>query len=267
MTKRKWIAYLTVAVLLLGIGITVWPYGNAKFWAADLKDVRKHADQGGISTVDLSDDRNVLGFVHYLFVGKVIDQGESRKINVFTLNQYQVHVITSIKGNLQGNVSIYSTSKQIGSTYIIGARWNTDNLNLLIPQDDVTSLITDNAALSDEQLKSLAESDPRIVALRKAYPNEVPYNADVKSHTTYNSYQSLMSGHLFTPLPLAESAPSAAPASAASVSPSESPSTAPELASPPEPSIEPTAAPEQPTPTPEPSPVPVPSDLAPTSSM
>src|SRR5258705_13716734 len=57
----------------------------------------------GISGVDLSDDRNLVGMAHHFFVGKVISQGEPRRIDdMFTLDEYKVSVLLNIKGNLEG---------------------------------------------------------------------------------------------------------------------------------------------------------------------
>src|SRR5208283_2855484 len=102
-------------------------------------------------------------------------------------------------------------------------------------------------------LKTIAELNPRVIALEAAYPNEKVDSYDVTHNTAYNSYQSLQSGQLFTPPPFVESSPSVAPATesiapssepAASVSPSESPTQSPELTTTPEATIEATATPE-----------------------
>ncbi len=99
-------------------------------------------------------------------------------------------------------------------------------------------LISRDTSLSDAQLSAIAESDERVIALKNAYPREILSPADVGHNTTYNSYQSLQSGHLFTP-PSDVSAPSPVDAASnAPVAPSDAPTN--DVASP-TPSIDATA--------------------------
>jgi hypothetical protein len=44
--------------------------------------------------------------------------------------------------------------------------------------------------VSDEQLKTLSENGEKVIAMRKAYPDEQLANIDIKYHTAYNSYVS-----------------------------------------------------------------------------
>ena len=146
--------------------------------------------QEGSSSVDLSDDRNLIGLAHKFFVGKVISQGEPRKLSIFTMYPYEVDVILNIKGNLQGTITVYTHGLQPGSTYLMGTRWNENDWGLITSFLDGRELISGDQALTTEQLKPLAENNPRVLALQKAYPNEIPIYSDVKHNTTYNSYKS-----------------------------------------------------------------------------
>jgi hypothetical protein len=51
-------------------------------------------------------------------------------------------------------------------------------------------LLTSDANLSDAELKTLAESNPKVITAQNAYRNERLRLSDVKNHTDYNSYAS-----------------------------------------------------------------------------
>jgi hypothetical protein len=52
-------------------------------------------------------------------------------------------------------------------------------------------LITSNSELSANQLRELAENDPRVEQLANAYPNEVLLESDIRANNTLNSYKSV----------------------------------------------------------------------------
>jgi hypothetical protein len=167
----------------------------------------------GSSTVDLSDIRNLMGIAYFSFVGKVTAQGDAQKFDMFTLYPYKVKVLLNIKGNLQGTITVYTNGLQSGSTYVMGARWNENNWGIITALLDGRTTLSNDATLSDEQLKVLAENDERVIALQKAYPSEVSFYGDVRHNTTWNSYESLLSRHPLvsspfeapSPLPIGQS--------------------------------------------------------------
>lgn len=198
--------------------------------------------------MNIEDDRYLAGGVHYIFVGKVVKQtGTLLMVGPQVSAQYAVEVISNIKGNLAGTVTVAQMGASVntrtgrvvflfgdtdyllpGATYLLATRysprWNV--YELWTPPYD-RKLLTEDTSLSTEQLEALAAKDERVQALQKAYPNEILIGRDIKYGTTWNSYESLKSGHLFTPPPFAES----------------NPTVSPELTATPEPSIQSSATP------------------------
>jgi hypothetical protein len=222
----------------------------------------KKPDAAGISAIDMSDDRNLLGFYHFVLVGKVVSQGETRQLDMFTANQYTINPILNIKGNLTGPVNVYGSGLQAGSTYIMCFYWNLNNWNLLTVSNNGLELLTSDPMLSNGQLRVLADGKDRVIALQRAYPNETFHGGDPNKR--WNSYESLKSGHPLIPPPFDEAAPSTVPTSE-SVAPASEPaeSVGPSVAPTPttEPTVEPTLTPvpsPELTPTPEPTATPTP---------
>lgn len=198
--KKRYVALTVIgAAIVSACGIGAYQlkvYRNSRNAA---EDYGLQNGQDGSSTVDLSDDRNLLGISHFLFVGKVTAQGDPQKFDTFTLYPYTVRVLLNIKGSLQDTVTVYTHGLQPGSTYLLAARWNENNWGLITALLDGRTTISTDANLSDDQLKSLSERNDRVIALQKAYPNEISFYGDVRHNTTWNSYQSLLSGHPFVP--------------------------------------------------------------------
>ncbi|MBZ5722931.1 MAG: hypothetical protein LAO03_21530 [Acidobacteriia bacterium] len=263
-----------------------------------------------------TDDRALVGRSHYIFVAQVkSDDGPLTVTAGIIVNLYSVRVLDNIKGELQGTVKLEQSryangdsSKpddplHVGATYVFATLFSVPQTSYILsapPYD--RKLITDDASLSDERLKGLASQDPRVLALRAAYPNEIISPVAHEFGLDWNNYESVKLGHPLLPdtiegyqkklsdmdTALAERRRSAKPSTsttAADLQPSApasepatsvSPSASPELTATPEPTIEATATPEPsptpsetptPTPTPVPSATPVPSDLAPTPSI
>lgn len=151
--------------------------------------------------VDLSDDRNLVGISHNIFVGKVINEVNSAA----RYTQFAVSVIFNIKGNFQGIVSVGvdggyrdgvfyvkegETYLVPGSTYLLTTRQNS-LLSCDSPIGFGRKLLSQDASLTTVQLQQLAENDSRVKQLQAAYPNEVVPQADIAHNNALNSYQSL----------------------------------------------------------------------------
>src|SRR5437763_829827 len=130
------ISFIIGAIVLAGggAGATWYTYklradqfskGGPGFYA------RSGVEQEGSSSTDMSDDRQLLGIAHYFFVGKVISQGEPRKLDIFTSYPYKVAVILNIKGVLHGDIDVDGHGLQPGSTYLMGAQWNANGWKLI----------------------------------------------------------------------------------------------------------------------------------------
>ncbi len=173
---------------------------------------------------DISDDRNLLGASHDVFVGKVT--GEVSSEGWYT--KFSVQVISNIKGDLQGVVSVgvtggyrdgvfYVTRGNTwlapGSTYLLATRYRSiDDSYRLIGFDDPVSwkLLSENSGLATAQLQTLAHNDLRVKALAAAYPYEVLDQADVYNHSALNSYASVHptpSAHSMAPRGVAPATP------------------------------------------------------------
>jgi hypothetical protein len=149
---------------------------------------------------DFSDDRILMGISHYVFVGKVIEVVGKENISSFPAIQFSVQVILNIKGQLEGNVIVNQAGActgggcdgplHAGYTYVFATR-HTDSpwYTISVPPD--RTLISRDTTLDNAQLLTLVRKDQRVLALERAYPNEILSPGDISRHTTFNSYQSL----------------------------------------------------------------------------
>jgi hypothetical protein len=239
--------------------------------------------RGGSGSIDehINDDRYLVGWSHYIFVGKVLRQtGTGIMVGPQSSAQYAVEVISNIKGELTGTVTVAQMGAwltntgepsfffdddgylHVGATYLFATKYKQDaNLYEIATPGYDRKLLTDDASLSTDQLSALADSNSKVQSFKEAYPNEVLYYWDMKTGTAWNNYESLKSGHLLTPpafvpqvtntaaTPVAEStSPEPSPSVSESVVPSVSA----------EPEITPAESPIEGSPAPKPSPTEVP---------
>jgi hypothetical protein len=166
---------------------------------------------------NFADDRVLMGASHDVFVGKVIAQTGTKKRGASPETQFSVEVISNIKGNLRGTVTVdqfggyengalYTVDGgpigltrdkndtyllQPGSTYLLAARYNdTENWYTLNSFATARKLLSQDASLNDGQLKALAASDGRVQVLQSTYQDEVPFSADISHAMAYNTYSS-----------------------------------------------------------------------------
>jgi hypothetical protein len=171
------------------------------------------ADVHTQNVVDFQNDKALMGASHNVFVGRVVKQvGTKTRVEV-PETQFSVEVVSNIKGNLTGTVvvdqfggykngvlyvvdgesahevdgttagAVGSTTGllEIGKTYLFATRYSVD--------EKWYTLISDPAA--KKMLSSDFAKDSRVIALQKAYKNEILLDADVQAKTTFNSYKSL----------------------------------------------------------------------------
>lgn len=205
---------LAILLALLGLGI----YRGL----ATIAD-RPTAPQDGSHVVTMefiypanyADDRVLVGASHNVFVGKIVAQTGSIERGAGPETQFAVQVISNIKGNLQGTVTVdqqggykngvlYVVGNsdvfggsagryllQIGSTYLLATRYNpTSNWYTLNPFPSASKLISADPSQANAQLQVLAANDPRVLRLQVAYSNEVLLPADIAKNNTLNSYRS-----------------------------------------------------------------------------
>ncbi len=169
---------------------------------------------------DFKNDQILVGASHNIFVAKVIRQ-VSNVSRVMPKTQFLVEVIYNVKGNLHGAITVdqaggyrdgvlYVSSRDAGDllapasspnagyllepgmTYILATRYSErDDWYTINSFYTASSLISGNPGLSSSQLKALTESNPRVLSLLVAYPNEIPFSSDETNDTSWNSYRSL----------------------------------------------------------------------------
>lgn len=165
---------------------------------------------------DFSNDRFLMGASHNVFVGKVLRQTGTKERGIGPETQFEVEVVTLIKGDVEGIVMVNQQGGvkddflyimeggdaviprddenyflQSGSTYLLATRYNDqEKWHTLISHPNARKLISrDN--LDTAELKVMAEADERVGALKTAYPNEILLQVDVESANAKNSYRSL----------------------------------------------------------------------------
>jgi len=166
---------------------------------------------------DFSDDKKLVGAAHNIFVGTVVKQKSlDQDIKSSPKTQYDVEVIESIKGGLNGMITVNQNGGyrdgvlyvvndgdtvlpikevkdyllQPGTTYLFMTRYNTEknwhNMNLY---PESYGVIT-KENLPQVELKVLVGQNKRVQELRAVYPNEILLDADIKNNNALNSYRS-----------------------------------------------------------------------------
>ncbi|MES2315223.1 MAG: hypothetical protein V4486_00615 [Patescibacteria group bacterium] len=168
---------------------------------------------------DFSDDQVLMGASHNVFIGKVIERVGTKERGIGPETQFSVEVLENIKGDLKDTVTVdqaggykdgvlYAVSEeggsntktnkeslyllQPGSTYLFATRYNEKENWYTLNSYPTASKVLDDGSISDNaQLKTIADNDSRVQALKNAYLNEVPLDADLKSNNALNSYVSV----------------------------------------------------------------------------
>src|SRR3989344_1405046 len=160
----------------------------------------------------------LMGDSHHVFIGKVVGQVGNKKRLSYPETQFEVEVISNIKGSLAGSVVVnqeggyqdgvlYVVSGgdvvgpsrgaedyllQPGNTYLLATRYSSqENWYTLNSHPSASKLVSGNSSLTKTQLEEIAKSDSRAKELWIAYPNEILSEADIAHNNTRNSFQSL----------------------------------------------------------------------------
>lgn len=166
---------------------------------------------------DFSNDQALIGAAHNVFIAKVLRIKGSENRGFGPETQVEVEVVDNIKGNLRGVVTVNQEggyekgvlyvvaddasgiSKkpqeyllQPGSTYLLATRYSAqNNWYTLISYPSAKQLVTHDPVDSEADLKSQANHDARVQALKSEYANEILLDADVKHNNALNSYVSV----------------------------------------------------------------------------
>lgn len=210
MTKKEMVLAVSLGVFLI-VAMVSASNSTAKESSVDAKKVE------GIYVADFSDDRVLIGASHNIFVGKVIRQVGNKERRLGPETQFEVEVVSNIKGDLKdvvivdqlggykngalyvtGDVEVTSADKKQenyllvpGSTYLLSTRYSEkENWYTLNPYPAASKLISSNSFIGKSQLKALADEDSRVKELKAQYPKEILLPEDVAHKNTPNSYQS-----------------------------------------------------------------------------
>lgn len=152
----------------------------------------------------LENDQVFVGVMHNIFVAKIVKKaGQTMAVDAPIMTQFEVEVISNIKGSLSGRLIISQEGGyengvlvtmegqkllQIGSTYILSARTDGQGTYLVTSYPRGHILLTADAALRGDQLQQLAATNKDVAALEAAYRHEIPYQIDVDNHFNLNAY-------------------------------------------------------------------------------
>jgi len=160
---------------------------------------------------DFSNDKILMGASHNVFVGKVIAQIGTEERGIGPETQFQVEVISNIKGELKGSVVVdqiggYKDGKLYtfgdmsgndsnyllapGSTYVFATRYNDKkDWYTLNTYPTARQLIDTNPSSNLVELFHDSESNTRVQELETAYREEIPLDVDMHNGNALNSYR------------------------------------------------------------------------------
>lgn len=148
-------------------------------------------------SANFNDDRILVGYFQNIFAAKVIKQISTNARNSFPRIQYESEAIYSIKGKVNGEVTIDLDSVQgakliPGTTYIFAAMHMNGDQNYYVGfHPRMATVVTRNDSLSNEELTMLVLKHPRTYELLNSYPNEIPDPINIENGLTDNAFMSL----------------------------------------------------------------------------
>ncbi|MGM7723723.1 hypothetical protein [Metabacillus sp. Hm71] len=132
--------------------------------------------------VDVSDPRKLVGYADHVFIGKVIEQAGTKKISGFPETQFNVKVLETIKGDLNGTIIVNQNGgydgNQLtvingdslikpGKTYLFATKYlESENWHTLVP------------AYGDVLIENEEKQKELIETYKKAYENQIPYKIE-----------------------------------------------------------------------------------------
>ena len=167
---------------------------------------------------DFSQNDTLLGASHNVFIARVVKQTGEKNLGSSPETQFKVEVISNIKGDLRGTVTVdqfggykdgvlYTVEDdnpipnaknadsymlKEGNTYLLATRYNeTEDWYTLNSFYTASKLLSTDKEMNLSDLKTLADNDDRVKALKEAYPKEKLLDADIQHNNTKNSFVSL----------------------------------------------------------------------------
>jgi len=171
-----------------------------------------------VYAADFAKDDILLGASHNVFIARVIKQAGEKALGTSPETQFKVEVISNIKGDLKGTVTVdqfggykdgvlYTVADdnpmpnaqnaegymlQEGNTYLLATRYNEqEDWYTLNSFYTASKLLSKDKEMGAADLKALVDNDDRVKALKEAYPKEKLLDADIQHGNTKNSFASL----------------------------------------------------------------------------
>lgn len=165
---------------------------------------------------DFSNDRELMGASHNVFVGKIIAEAGNKESGIGPETQFEVEIIENIKGNLSDTILISQAGGyrdgtlyiveddiagpsedkdyllQVGSIYLLATRYSEQqDWYTLNPHPAARKLISTDESSSVEDLRALAKETRRFNQLKAAYKDEILLEADIANNKIFNNYEDL----------------------------------------------------------------------------
>ena len=154
---------------------------------------------------DFDDDKVLMGASHNVMVVKILDEKSEAGYSDMPSTLFSAQVISNIKGELEGEITLMQQAgyehgilyvqendelMKPGETYLVATRYNSErNFYTIKSHPNGKKLISKDKNLDEKELIILSEKSDRVLSLKKAYPNEILLDADIKSGNTLNSYK------------------------------------------------------------------------------
>lgn len=166
---------------------------------------------GTVAIANFSDDAELVGAAHNVFVGKVIKKQDSFVEGRLAFTPYEVVVLSNIKGDLEGTVTVLQNGgykdgflqilhdsespdgrlpfPEVNQLYLFSSRHNVEaDVHYLLPTIHAMEKVSSNTEFGAQADIAAITKSVRIEELREAYKNEVVPLADREHGSDFNSY-------------------------------------------------------------------------------
>lgn len=211
--KEKIFKYIAIACVILSTLVAIISYNLWKFQKRENDVNWSRVSPISLSyPADFSRDDILVGASQNVFVGKVLTQTGNKKTEVGPRTQYQVEVISNIKGELDNTITLdmlggYDEGGHLfvvdeykpedfllrpGTTYLLATRYNKDeDWYTLIPHPNARKVISLDVVADKNNLPALVSQDEKVKTFEEVFSHEILLDADVFHKNTHNSFESL----------------------------------------------------------------------------
>jgi hypothetical protein len=204
------------ALLALLVGLLYWIFeyhrlkelDEQRVWPKLETNAHPTGQPGGppslLTPTNLKSDPHLLGISHNVFTARILEYTGNTPTTIGPRTQYSAEVLSNIKGEIEGVVTIdqYGGMEDgtliypegfeqesflllPGSTYLLATRYNAqEDWYTVVAHPNAQSLVNLDAS-------SNMEVDEKILRWQEVYPEEVLPQADIINRNTKNSFASL----------------------------------------------------------------------------